>query len=254
MIVYDQPTRKFAGKRLVIADEHREYYDRNHGTPERGLIEWVREWYPSGTTFLDVGAHVGAWTIGLAEVAARVIAFEPKRTTFYQLCGALVLNDVADKAYAANVALGAETTLGTRLEHASGDGSGSRIGQRRPGMPLATGWERVDTFALDAWMKERGPYVEEARLASPPLGRIGLIKIDVEGSELAVLRGAERTIREHDYPKLVFESWNPDRFGDGQTWADDARRDLFTYLRSLGYDVQPVLSVDEMYIAERKKP
>jgi hypothetical protein len=50
-----------------------------------------------------------------------------------------------------------------------------------------------------------------------------LIKIDTEGNELAVLRGANRTLQENK-PKIIFESWN-----------DTRRIEIFDFLHSKKY-------------------
>jgi FkbM family methyltransferase len=57
--------------------------------------------------------------------------------------------------------------------------------------------------------------------------KIDLIKIDVEGNELSVLRGAQRVIEDHR-PTIIFE------FGPG---SDDLRRILFEWLTSAGYGI-----------------
>jgi hypothetical protein len=58
-----------------------------------------------------------------------------------------------------------------------------------------------------------------------------LIKIDVEGAELMVLRGAERCLREFR-PVLLLEIDEPNF-----RMAGYSRTDLFSYLRSLEYRV-----------------
>jgi SAM-dependent methyltransferase len=62
----------------------------------------------------------------------------------------------------------------------------------------------------------------------------GLVKIDVEGYELPVLRGARNTLREHQPPLLL--EWS-------ETTCRDAgydRDELVTELRDLGYVVQAI--------------
>src|SRR5262249_43621063 len=59
-----------------------------------------------------------------------------------------------------------------------------------------------------------------------------VVKIDVEGSELAVLRGARRVLAE-TRPLLVFEAWP----------QSDDRRAIFGLLSDAGYRVQPVDTV-----------
>jgi hypothetical protein len=72
-------------------------------------------------------------------------------------------------------------------------------------------------------------------------GRIDLLKIDVEGAELDVLRGGRNTI-ERDRPKILFECWADER---GQR-----KEELFRYLREeLRYKVEPT-TWNEMYVAD----
>jgi hypothetical protein len=58
--------------------------------------------------------------------------------------------------------------------------------------------------------------------------RVTLLKIDVEGAELKVFKGAERILRQHS-PLLVFECENRHL---GQNGVEE----VFAYLRTLGYE------------------
>ncbi|MCU1340370.1 MAG: FkbM family methyltransferase, partial [Bryobacterales bacterium] len=58
--------------------------------------------------------------------------------------------------------------------------------------------------------------------------KVTLLKIDVEGAEFGVFKGAARTLRQHA-PLLVFECEN-------RHLAPGNVQDVFSYLESLGYE------------------
>ena len=57
-----------------------------------------------------------------------------------------------------------------------------------------------------------------------------LIKIDVEGFELNVLKGAENFLEEYRYPPVIFEAWNLD-------WFMDNKVKLLNFVNYLGYEI-----------------
>jgi Methyltransferase FkbM domain len=58
--------------------------------------------------------------------------------------------------------------------------------------------------------------------------KVRLLKIDAEGAEFGIFKGAERTLRQHA-PLLVFECEN-------RHLAPGNVQDVFSYLESLGYE------------------
>lgn len=129
-------------------------------------------------TALDVGAHYGSWSRYMARKFRRVFAFEPIPTTF-ECCQ----QNVRDFA---NVSL---------KQAAVGDRSGKvsvGVGKMysHPGMETIIDVDRGDTDLVT--------------IDSLNLTDVDLIKVDVEGFELQVLKGAAETLARCQ-PVVIFE-------------------------------------------------
>lgn len=147
-------------------------------------------------TFVDVGANEGEQTLFAAKrlKAGRVIAFEPNPQVFAMLEKNLALNGF-DNTKLEQMGLG-DKPGELRLfgsDSRSADGSfnlGLSTLHAREGVSTAVASIRIDT--LDAYCAREG------------LTRLDVLKIDVEGSELAALRGAAHTL-ETLRPQLIIE-------------------------------------------------
>jgi FkbM family methyltransferase len=140
------------------------------------LIKACRALRPA--VFLDIGANFGLYAciVGRQKLASRVMAFEPNRTAFARLRAHLALNGLAE-VDARETALGARQETAT-LVPAPGDNSG--LSAIVPGH--ADGYQ-IAVVALD----------DIVALVGKPI----VLKIDVEGYELPVLRGAERLLEQN---------------------------------------------------------
>ncbi len=178
--------------------------------PEEGLVVaqsvgWTcfreRRWDPHveacirtilqpGQTAIDVGANLGYFTAVMAQCvgpAGRVWSFEPVPETFELLALCKSLNDYT-QVTPIRVALGE----GDRSTEITYDKRHSGIATFYPDQ-VGGETQRVELRSLDALYA-----AGEVRRAPD------LMKIDVEGHELAVLRGAREIIRRAS-PAIVFE-------------------------------------------------
>ena len=69
------------------------------------------------------------------------------------------------------------------------------------------------------------------RLDSLALAPISLLKIDTEGCELEVLRGAEKSLANGGWPPILFELWSETQ----QPWYREKRAATLAQLEKLGY-------------------
>jgi FkbM family methyltransferase len=149
--------------------------------------ELFRGFVEPGTTVVDAGASIGAHAVPLSRLAGPgglVHAFEPQRLVFQALCANLALNQ-CETVHAHHAALGA--TAGTALVSDPDPNLQNNFGGVSLGEIDAA--EPVRVLALDAL----------------DLPACDFLKVDVEGMEAEVLRGAARTIARHR-PVLYVEN------------------------------------------------
>lgn len=134
-----------------------------------------------GCVAVDAGANIGLVAIPVAQALAlkggHVIAFEPQRMMAYALCGAVALNDL-ENIEVRNQGLGADT--------------GTLKGQA----PNYSAPQDFGLYSLADQAKQGSVEIEVVTIDSLALERLGFLKIDVEGMEVAVLEGAKSTIQQ----------------------------------------------------------
>jgi FkbM family methyltransferase len=170
---------------------------------------------------LDIGANLGSYVVPLARHHSHLQfeTFEPQRIVYYQLCANIFLNRLSN-VYAHNVGLSSEQRITSYVlpNYAKENNIGAfsidfdtRLKDYEVGTQGFT--ERIIIIPLDSMQYEK----------------VRLIKIDVEGHELSVLQGAVHTLRENNYPPIIFEAW---------TWKFPEKREgVFSFLRNLGYEI-----------------
>jgi FkbM family methyltransferase len=159
------------------------------GLYDRHELRLVADRLDTGGDFVDVGAHVGMYALRAAVALGtrgRVLAFEPNPAARAQLEENVALNERGN-IVVRSTAAAASPGRATLHVPATADPSFSSLegGRFAEGAPL-----EIETETIDDVVAQTGL-------------RPAVIKIDVEGGELDVLRGARRTIAEHRPAVLV---------------------------------------------------
>lgn len=179
----------------------------------------------SGDTVLDIGAHIGAYTMRAAAAGAKVFAFEPEpgnATVLRKNVGHAAAVHVEQCAVAATTG---ERVLGASFGRSTG--GWSLLKTRSPRAVCCLSLE-------DIWKRWS-------------LKRVSLLKMDIEGAEYEVLFSAPQTILA-DIDRLFVETHD--------VYAGHCLQDLVAFLRQSGFAVtfrrQPFLGlaiVDAMRVA-----
>jgi FkbM family methyltransferase len=190
-------------------------YRYGHQDPDLDLI---RRLLIPGDLFVDGGANIGLFTlVGAAAVGAsgQVIAFEPAETTRRSLIRNVALNGFTWVSVRAE-ALGSESAS-RRFVVFDGDASGLSSFSPETGQQGGT-VTAVETRAIDEI------------LVGPQRDRLALVKLDLEGAEVAALVGA-RAILELGQADVLVEI-EPEHLARQGASAVD----LIALLRGHGYD------------------
>ncbi|KMW56880.1 hypothetical protein AIOL_001837 [Candidatus Rhodobacter oscarellae] len=211
------------GARVVLAEPLGEpiYFcvnnrnDRIHKNHLRGqfyeqdVLGELAEHMPDGGTFVDIGANIGNHTLYMAKHggAGRVIPMEPNPAAIALLMSVVRLNRIEDQ-----VELSA---LGYGLGEA--DAGGFAIRDIKGNL----GWARLEDSGGDIEVRKGDTLLADEAC-------VDLIKIDVEGMEIAALSGLQRTI-ERDQPEIFVE------VDHGNREAFDALMDAHSYRCALEF-------------------
>ncbi|MEM5874521.1 MAG: FkbM family methyltransferase [Candidatus Aenigmatarchaeota archaeon] len=143
--------------------------------------------------FIDVGAHIGRYTIMVARKLRNkgmVISFEPERGNFQALLNNIAINKL-NNVIPLNLALYSKASkLKLYLVPAIGI-DGHSIYKK------TSKYQEVKTITIDQIVKKLK--------VNPKL--IKLIKLDVQGAEPDILEGARRTLKQTN-ARIIFESHN----------------------------------------------
>jgi len=147
--------------------------------------------------FVDVGAHVGKYTVKVARQMAdkgRVVSIEPDPGNFSALKTNIELNKLTN-VHAFNVACWNKSEELSLYQSPSGSTVISSVKEK-----VSNHFVKVKGVKLDDILENLG------------IDDVNLIKIDVEGAEEEVIQGARGIITKSQHLKVLFEAWNKEYF------------------------------------------
>lgn len=190
------------GRRWIIGSgNHGHWLGRSEPAVQAAFKKHVKK----GDVVYDIGAHAGFYTLlasSLAGSEGRIYAFEPLPENFKNLLAHLRINGVKNsQAYQ------------TAVSEKSGKLFFERGGNTYTGRISEKGSVQVDVVSID-------DLVEKQKIPLPDF-----VKMDVEGHELAVLKGMSKTLEMKR--RIIIEME-----------ANSSRADVFGFLESRGYIIE----------------
>lgn len=174
----------------------------------------------------DIGGNIGQTALNIAKYKAekkqpaQIISFEPYNENYEKFKYNLQLNKTIKNISIENIALGSTTNTIKIFKECVTNSGGNRVVYNEE--ENTEGIEETPQITLDNYVYEKG------------LSKIDLIKIDVEGYELEVLKGATSTLQKlRPVLLLEFDSLNLKKQGS-------SAKELLNFLKSIDYNYKDV--------------
>lgn len=181
-------------------------------TKEPSTVWWIEQ-MKEGEVMFDVGANVGVYSVLAGAKGVKVYAFEPEAENFALLCKNLSLNNIEPNAYC--VAISDRQVAGTLY-----------AGQKEAGGACHTFNEPLghDLNYREPVFTQGSLGITLDRLVEDGLPSPQHIKIDVDGLEYSVVRGADKILKNGVVSVLVEVNKNL-----------EPHREMVSYLESIGF-------------------
>lgn len=187
------------------------------GTYERATAALVRTTLRERMTVLDLGAHIGYYSVlsaSLVGPGGAVWSFEPDPENRAMLERNIVANGLGDRIHVVPQAVGAAPGYARLYQSRTDAGSSSLMARESTG----AGAVRVSVTTLDGWAESQGwPSVD-------------VVKMDIEGAEPAALEGMTELSRRNPGLVMVVE-FNAEALEAGGVPPEE----FFSALRDRGF-------------------
>lgn len=186
---------------------------------EESELKFLRKFLKKGDSFIDIGANIGLFTLHASMIVGNegcVYSFEPTPRTFDRLKENIDLN-LCQNVTAENIGLSDKSGIMSFNTSVLGYDAWNSFADLN---------EIGDVITIDVRVIMLDQYLSEKKLVN-----IDFVKIDVEGWELFVLKGANNLLSSERAPVLMIEFTENNAFAAGYYCGE-----LYDYVKSFGYE------------------
>lgn len=195
-----------------------------NGIFEKAEAKFVTKFLKPGMVFFDIGANFGQYTLFGAKCVGpngKVHSFEPSNRMFAELTFNVGINGFSDICILNNVALSNKEGIARLSKYENGcEVYGSLGNQNRLSDSFILGYEEVKTVTIDSYIQRHN------------INHVDFVKMDIEGAELLVLKGANELLNRADSPTIVLEMADINTDGFGYKAIE-----IWDYLENLDYSL-----------------
>jgi FkbM family methyltransferase len=207
---------------------------------EKNILELIYKYIKPNTTIIDIGANIGTHTVGIINyfknqrtTNTKLVSFEPQQTMYNLLCHNIKQSNPTIEYEAHCVGLSNKNSIIYNIvpDYRTTDNPG--------GHGLKFNYVSSNT--------EREEKVEINTLDSYRLTNVSFIKIDVEGHENEVIKGAETLIKENK-PVMIVEILGGCPIDKANEEQYKYIKDTINYIESLGFKSHLISFSDYLFL------
>lgn len=186
---------------------------------EKSELVFIEKVLKKGDVFFDIGANIGLFSLVVSKKIGKkgkIYSFEPSSNIFERLCENININ------YIKNInpqKLALSNEKGKAKFTVSLDGYDAWNSLSKPSAGKRFDYEIVETETLDGFIKKHNLK-----------GKIFLIKLDVEGWEIPVIKGGLEALSDKDAPIMMVEFTEQNAINSGFSC-----KELYQLITDLGY-------------------
>jgi FkbM family methyltransferase len=188
---------------------------------DRHEVSFILSLLQPGMIFFDIGSNEGLFAIGAAKKIGGngVFAFEARSSTCELLKRNLLLNRLAD-VNVVQIGLGDSVGEGVLHDNAHGKNGVNSPGQAIHSDSNVAGREDIRNTTVDVFMKDHN------------VPRVDVMKVNMQGAELMLFRGARELLERADAPLILYEGFGSLTRGFGYHPVE-----ILWFLESCGYSL-----------------